>query len=326
MDFRQAGAAAEKALAVNAQNFDAQRFEAMALLGQQDLTAALDLASKLNKRAPDDIGIWALLSEIDAARGDYAEAERCAQWVLDLRRNSPLGFSTAARLREVFGDYEGAADFYSEALRRTSQADAEERSFLMVQSARMQLRLSNQAGAASTLGQAEKLFPDSLQVLEQKAEVARMKGDFGEAASLLAKESRESPTAAHLYAYGQALDRAGRHDEARAIDETLRAVPRGAESVLILYYADREKNPDKALALATPQIAARQDVATLDAYAWALYRAGKFAEARTQIDKLLAVGTRDPQYVCHAARIAAQTRNVDSAVAHLPEGYCEAIQ
>jgi tetratricopeptide (TPR) repeat protein len=325
-DFRQAGAAAAKALAVDPENFDAQRYRAMALLGQQDLTAALDLASELNKRSPDDIGIWAMLSEIHAVRGDYAEAERCAQWVLDLRRNSPLGFSTAARLREVYGDYDGAAEFYSEALRRTPLSDTEERSWLLVQSARMLLRLKNPGGAAATLDQAEKLYPNSLQVLEQKAELARTKGEFGEAASLLATQSQESPTSAHLYAYAQALDRAGRHDEARTIYEKLESEPPAAGSALILYYADRKKNPEKALDLATRQISDRQDTATLDAYAWALYRAGKFTEARNQIDRLLALGTRDPEYVCHAALIAAQTLNIDSAAAHLPEETCEIIQ
>jgi tetratricopeptide (TPR) repeat protein len=312
-DFRQAGAAAAKALAVDSESFDAQRYQAMAFLGQQDITAALTLASKLNKRAPDDIGIWALLSEIHAARGDYDEAERCAQWVLDLRRNNPLGFSTAAQLREVYGDYEGAAEFYSEALRRTPQSDAEERSWLMVQSARMLLRAKNPGGAATILDQAEKLFPNSLQVLQQKAELARVKGEFGQAASLLGRESQESPTAAHLYAYAEALDRAGRHDEARTIYQKFETDPPAGGSALILYYADRKKNPEKALALANRQISDRQDVATLDAYAWALYRAGKFTEARAQIDKLLALGTRDPEYVCHADQIAAKTHNTEGA-------------
>lgn len=325
-DFHQAGAAAAKALVVDAESFDAERYQAMVFLGQRDLTAALSLASKLNKRAPDDIGIWALLSEIHAARGDYGEAERCAQWVLDLRRNNPLGFSTAAQLREVYGDYEGAAEFYSEALRRTPQSEVEERSWLMVQSARVLLREKNPDGAAATLGQAEKLFPNSLQVMEQKAELARMRGEFAQAAFLLAKVSQESPTAAHLYAYAESLDRAGRHDEARTIFEKFEADPLAGGSALILYYADQKKNSEKALALASRQISDRQDIATLDAYAWALYRAGKFTEARVQIDKLLALGTRDPEYVCHADQIAVQTRNIDSAAARLPEGTCESIQ
>jgi tetratricopeptide (TPR) repeat protein len=324
-DFRQAGAAAAKALAADPQSFDAQRYQAMALLGQQDLATALDLASRLNKKSGDDIGIWAVLSEIHASRGDYEEAERCAQWVLDLRRNSPLGFSTAARLREVYGDDEGAVEFYSEALRRTPQSDVEERTWLLAQSARVLLREKNISGAAATLEQAEKLFPNSVQVMEQKAEVARVRGEFAAAADLLAKESQESPTAGHLYAYAQALDRAGKHDDARPIYEKLEAESPAGGSAVVLYYADRKKNPEKALALATNQISARQDTATLDAYAWALYRAGKFTEARTQIDRVLALGTRDREYVCHASRIAAQTRDIDSAAAHLPEGACEVI-
>lgn len=325
-DFRQAGAAAAKALAIDAQNFEAQRYEAMALLGQQDLTGALAIASKLNKRTPDDIGVWAILSEIHMAAGGYTEAERCAQWVLDLRRNSPLGFSTAARLREVHGDYDGASEFYAEALRRTPQSDTEERSWLMVQNARMLLREKNFDGAAATLDQAEKLFPNSVQVLGEKAELALLKSDFGTAASLLAKVSGASPTAEHLYGYAQALDRAGRQDEARAVYGKLVEAPRGAGSVLVFYYADRERNAEKALDLATKQISGRQDTATLDAYAWALYRAGRFGEARTEIDKVLALGNRDPGYVCHASLIAAKTGGVDSVSAHLPEAACEIAQ
>lgn len=173
-DYRKADEAAAKELARDPDSFDAQRYEAMALLGQHDAAAALALANKLNKRVPDDIGVWALLSQIYAAEGNYAEAERCAQWVLDLRRNHPLGFSTAAQLREVFGDYEGAADFYAEALRRTPQADTEERAWLMVQNARMLIRQKNFAAASSFLDQADKLFPQSLQVRQQKAELTRL--------------------------------------------------------------------------------------------------------------------------------------------------------
>ena len=170
-DFRAAGLVAARALAAEPNSFDAQRYQAVALLGQQDLAGAFALASKLNKRVPDDIGVWAILSEIEAARGNYDEAERCAQWVLDLRRNSPLGFSTAARLREVYGDYEGASEFYAEALGRTSQSDAEERSWLLVQNARVQIKARNFGGATSLLDQAEKLFPNSVQVRKLKAEL-----------------------------------------------------------------------------------------------------------------------------------------------------------
>ncbi len=178
-DFREAGLMAAKALAAEPESFDAQRYQAMALLGEHDLDAALSVAAKLNLRVPDDIGIRAILSEIYVARGDYDDAERAAQWVLDLRRNSALGFSTAARLREIYGDYEGALEFYSEALRRTSPSDTQECSWLLVQSARMLLRMKNAAGAASTIDQAGKLFPNSVQVAKVRAEIAGAQGAPG---------------------------------------------------------------------------------------------------------------------------------------------------
>jgi len=41
--------------------------------------------------------------DANSALGNYSEAERDAQWILDLRRASALGFEKAADLRELFG-------------------------------------------------------------------------------------------------------------------------------------------------------------------------------------------------------------------------------
>jgi hypothetical protein len=69
-----------------------------------------------------------------------SEAERDAQWILDLRRASALGFEKAAGLRELFGDDLGAIEFYGEALTRTAQSDLDQRAWLLTQKARLTLR------------------------------------------------------------------------------------------------------------------------------------------------------------------------------------------
>ena len=82
------------------------------------------------------------------------------------------------------------------------------------------------------------------------------------------------------------------------------AMARADDPDLVFYYADHRSKPVEALAVAEREAAVRQDVRTLDAYAWALFKNGKYTEAKAQMDKVLAVGVREPRYFCHAASIA----------------------
>jgi tetratricopeptide (TPR) repeat protein len=142
-------------------NYEAQKLQAAVLLGERDLKAAEKLASEVNKRVPDDIAGWALLVDVNVALGNYEEAERAAQWILDLRPGSSLGFLEAAALREHFGDPEGASQFYVEALKHTPQTDLDQRAWLLTQDARQQLAMAKPQRAEELLRQALQLFPDS---------------------------------------------------------------------------------------------------------------------------------------------------------------------
>jgi tetratricopeptide (TPR) repeat protein len=307
--YDQAEAAVKRSLELSPGNLDALRWRVTALLGKQEYAAALELAKALNKKIPDDIGFWALLSEIHAALGDYTESERCAQWVLDLRRNNPLGFVKAAELRELFGDFDGAEDFYQEALRRTSQADLDERAWLLTQSARMQVRLGNARRAGSSLDQAQQWYPASLQILAVRAQLAQFQKNYAEAAALLEKRAQAVPDAAHLYDLALAQEQAGQHDRAAETFREFEGKARAGMPQLVLYYADYRKDAARALSAA----GARQDVATLDARAWALYRNDKVSEAKAELDRALAVGVRDAGYFCHASQIAARLNDAAGA-------------
>lgn len=327
--YRQAEEAIQKSLQLAPDNFDAQKLRVSALLGAHEFVKARELAKTLNKKVPDDISIWAMLVDIHSAFGDYAEAERCSQWVLDLRPGGMLGFLKAAQLREVFGDPEGAIEFYENALRRTSANDLEERAWLLTLEARANLNVPNLKRAAELLEQARKTDPDSVLALEMMAKLRTQQGNFPEAVTLLEKRYKDVPSAANLYDYAEALDRAGRVDDSRAAFAQFEtkarantAQPDNANDRLVLFYADYKKTPAEGLTLANRQIAARHDVTTLDAYAWALYRNGKAAEAKTQMDRALAAGSREPAYLCHASKIA--EANHDAAAAKKFRIACEA--
>jgi tetratricopeptide (TPR) repeat protein len=102
-----------------------------------------------------------LLVDANVALGNKEEAKRCAQWILDLRAGSSLGFEKAAGLRVIYGDPEGAIEFYQEADRRTSPNDLDQHAWLLTQIAKIQLAVGNRKQAEEKVAQALKLFPDS---------------------------------------------------------------------------------------------------------------------------------------------------------------------
>ena len=76
-----------------------------------------------------------------------------------------------------------------------------------------------------------------------------------------------------------------------------------ANRELIGYLGGAGKKPAEGLALAEQEIARRGDVYTREAYAWALFKNGKRAEARKEIAAVLAVGVQHPRVLERAALI-----------------------
>jgi hypothetical protein len=137
---------------------------------------------------------------------------------------------------------------------------------------------------------------------------------YQEAADFFEKRYAEAPHAENLYALAEALERAGRHNEAdasfaifeqKALAESMLAD--NANHELIAYYADFAKEPAKALRLAEQELTRRHDIYTIDAHAWSLAASGKYTEASAEIHRALAVGAKDPKLLDHARLIAQRT-------------------
>ncbi len=185
--YEEANSALQHSLQLSPGNYDAEKLKVTILLGQHKVTEALKLATALNQKTHDDIGGWGLLVDANIAVGNTAEAERDAQWILDLRAGSSLGFEKAAVLRELFGDTEGSIEFFEEAERRTSQNDADGRAWLMTQEARLQVKAGNRKRAGELLDQALKLFPDSRLALAEQAKLRTSDGDHAAVAQEVAR-------------------------------------------------------------------------------------------------------------------------------------------
>ena len=106
--YAQAGEAVSKSLQLSPGNFDTQKIRVSVLLGEPEFAQALAEATALNKKVPDDVTVYGLLTDADVGLGNYSDAENSAQWMLNLRPGNRPALIHAARLREIFGDAEGA--------------------------------------------------------------------------------------------------------------------------------------------------------------------------------------------------------------------------
>jgi tetratricopeptide (TPR) repeat protein len=316
----------KKSFEISPENFDGERIEVWLLLGKHEFALARQAALKLNRRMPDDVMVYGFLTDANVELGNYDEAERSAQLMLDLRPGNSPGITRAAYLRELFGDVDGALELMNMALSSTSPSQAEDAAWILSQMGHLQLSVGKLAAAEKSLQQALTLFPGYHYALGNLAKVRIAQKRYADAVQCLDERYRAAPHAENLYDLAEALQLADRKEEAerafaefeqRSLLETERADNSNRE--LIFYYADHAQEPLKALEVAKREFARRHDVYTLDSYAWALHVNGKNQEARKQIDAALAVGIRDAKIIRHAGEIELAVGDRNLALKYLQQ-------
>jgi tetratricopeptide (TPR) repeat protein len=309
--FGQAGDAVNKSLQLSPNNFEGKKIQAAILLGEHDFGAALDLAKSLNKEVPDDVMVYGLLSDANAALGNYKDAEKAAQWMLDLRPGNLPALLHAASLRELFGDPDGSYELLDLAFQSTSPTETGQRAWILTQMGDVRFASGNLEAAEKLFSKALVAFPNYAYALGGLAQVRLAQKRYGDAVQLLQQRCEAVPRAANLYDLAEALKLAGQDGEAKkafsefetkSLQESEK--PDNSNLKLIFYYADHARQPAKALQLARQEYSARKDVYTLDAYAWALHVNRQNAEARKQIEGALAVDVRDAKLFRHAGEIS----------------------
>jgi hypothetical protein len=166
------------------------------------------------------------------------------------------------------------------------------------------------AAAERVVEQALDLFPRYHYALGQLADVRTAQKRFREAADLQQQRYVVAPHPENLFELAEAQARAGMTADAAksyaAFEVGAKAEMKGDDNAnreLIAYLAGPGKKPAEALKLAEQEIAKRGDVYTREAYAWALFKNGRRADAKREIATVLAVGVQHPRVLERAAAI-----------------------
>lgn len=322
--YDEARKALDRALERDPSDLAARKTEIWLLLGRHAFQDALAKAKALNARIPDDVQVYGFLVDAHAELGEYDEAEKAAQWMLDLRPGAVPGLARAAYLREIFGDAEGAIVLMEQVLGRVPPDETEERAWVLAQLA----HLHRIVGKVDAAGQAASLalssFPGYHYALAELARARIVQGRQDEAVTLLASRYAAAPHPENLFELAEARWLAGDRETARAefarFEREARAEMESwdnANRELIRYYAEYADRTADAVELAEREADRRHDVFTLEAYALALHRHGAHREAGEQMKRALAPGIRHPGFLLHAGAISLALGDTATAALHL---------
>jgi len=307
----QADGALEQGLKLDSTDFQLQRTQVALMLARHRYVEARELASVLHHRVPDDVMAFGYIAEAAIGLGDYSAAETNAQWMMNMRPNNTPALLVGAKLRVLFGDNRGAIEFLNRAGAQTSPLEVEEQAWIANQIASILIDSGQTDAAGQALQQAAELFPNYPYTLENLARVRMAQNRAGDAVPLLLQATALDRDPHALYELAAAEEAAGQMQEARATFEEFEKLAsdpnRATDASKLDQILKDAKTPDTApdaLKLAQEQIQSRQDVWTLDAYAWALYANGKYPEADAAVQKAMAVGIQSAQIFDHAGHIA----------------------
>lgn len=310
--YAQAEDALHKSFAISPKNFDGEKTQVWLLLGKHEFAEALEQVKRLNRKMPDDVMLYGFLADANAELGNYTAAETAVQWMLDLRPGNLPGLTRAAYLRELYGDNDGALELLHMAYQSTAPNEVEEAALILTQMAHLNLGVGRVEQADKLLRQALTTFPDYDYALGQLSTVRILQRRYVEAVEVLQRLCQSTPYAKNLYALAEAQELAGRGNEAKqtfaqfeqkALAESDKADNSNHE--LVYFYANHAQRPAEALRIARLEFSRRQDVHTLDAYAWALDANRKYDEAAKEMERALGVGIRDGEMLYRAGAIAA---------------------
>jgi len=304
-----ASEALDRSLRVAPDNYDALKLRAKLLLTFHRFEEALEVARRAARLNPQDHDNYGALADALVELGEYPAAVEAAQRMVDLRPDTS-SYARVSYLRWLHGDADGAIDAMRLAAQAASPKDPEKVAWCHVQLGEALLNKNKPAEAEREFDRALYVFPGYGAALSAKARARVAAGDYEGALAIYAREYEGETSADAALALGDLHAKLGRTEEAEKFYKTFEALERDNAEVendwhhFVYFWTDHDRNLDEALALARKERDRRKDIYTCDALAWALYKKGQFAEAKTAMDEALRLKTRDPRLLYHAGMIA----------------------
>jgi tetratricopeptide (TPR) repeat protein len=305
-----------KALELNGSDVTARKLKASLHLTFHEFAEGRKIGLELEQEMPNDAFVQGVLTDANAELGNYVEAVKHAQRMIDLKPNS-ASYARVAHLRSLHGDHKGSVEMYKLAANTADPADKEAQSWCLSQLGKELWKAGRFAEAGQAFDEALKILPNYYLALAGKGRVLVSQGRLDESVPVLEAAQQRSPSMDTVFLLGDVFNklgntaRAGEQYELGASEEKLGHHYDAHR--LALFWADRDTNLDAALEIARADHAKQQDIYASDTLAWCLYKKGMLSEAKTYMDEAMRLKTGDARLLYHAGMIENALGNKSAA-------------
>jgi tetratricopeptide (TPR) repeat protein len=323
--FTRAEEALRQSLALAPGKAGALRHLAYVFYSRHEFTEAAAQATKALQLDPGDGDTYGVLGDAYLEVGRYAEAEAAYEKMMAQQKDL-YSYGRRAGLKSARGDVPGAMADLRRAIEsgQGTRQPSESISWAQWQLGAEHFMIGELQAAERCYGEALQTSPNYYRALGGLAQLRAAQNLFDAAIEYYKRALAVIPLPEYAAGLGDVYKKLGRGEEARKhydlvkyIGElnTLNRVIYNRE--LAYFYADHDLQLDTALDLARKELTVRRDVYAHDLLAWALYKNGQPAEARSAMREALKLGTRDARLFFHAGLIEARLGNRQAARDHL---------
>lgn len=291
--------------------------QARAALAIHDFVRAENLSGSVLRQVPSRLDALAVQADARAAVGDLAEANRSLTLLSSGAGEIAPVLVRQAELAWLEGRLDQALELAEEAVPE-SESNPRRLAWYEGYAGTMAWRAGDLAAAKGWANLALEHDPEAIVALTLAARLAVAEGDLEAAADLYERATSGVPDPELVGELGDVYDRLGRSEEAAHQWDLVDVIGTLAEAEglydrsVARFYADHDIEVERALALARNEIEYRRDPLGYDTLAWALYRAGRFEEARSAIEAARAQGFIAPEVHYHQGLILLALGDADA--------------
>lgn len=291
-------------------SFEALRFENEIDLQKHDFKAVAERAQDMVKFEPSDAGSWGNLGDALMELGEYQRAGDAYLKMFSLRPGLS-SYNRMAWYRFVTGDPNAAIALMKYAV-DAGDPVAQNTAWCYAELGDMYFKVGKLSDAAEAYHAALSLFPTLHRAIAGFGQVEAAEGHTAEAIRYYERAQSIVPLAQYAGALEDLYQAAHLPQKAREQRDLIATIEKLGQATnektnrnLALLLADHNRDLPLALQLMKAELPVRGDVYTWDAYAWVLYKTGRFEEAKQASQKALSQHTPEPIFYAHARQIEA---------------------
>jgi tetratricopeptide (TPR) repeat protein len=288
--------------------YDALRMQGAIYLSQHRFREALEVGRRARDERPGDAWNYGVMGDALIELGEYDKAFEAFDTMMSMRP-SAAAYARVAYARELSGNVDGALEAMQMAAKATSPQDPEAGAWYASQIGELYLKMGQRVDADREYRRAAFLFPNYPAAMIGQGKVKAARGDRDGALAIYLEQMKRTPTLDLATRIGDLYAERGDAVESERYYQLAEDVAGPAmaqtEAHLALFLAEHNRKLPEAVKIAEAVAAARHDIFTEDALAWAYYKVGRLDEAFAASQRALRTGTRDERLLSRAAQIRA---------------------